>query len=126
VNAPEVTTLISAPRTVATVRNTQAKPSAMAPAKFRCGLIFIGFLLPCAFPARVILFIIVQRLGGANSGSGQTPLLFYQFSTGRSRLVTRVDGVVYHSLAVSPDRRTILFSKSATSGADLMLIENFR
>jgi hypothetical protein len=33
--------------------------------------------------------------------------------------------LVSQGLAVSPDQKTILFTKSATSGADLMMIENF-
>ena len=31
-----------------------------------------------------------------------------------------------YGLAVSPDRKTFLFSKSSDAGGDLMLIENFR
>jgi Tol biopolymer transport system component len=58
--------------------------------------------------------------------NGQTPLLFFQFSTGRSRLLTRIEGDLYYGLSVSPDRKTVLFSKSVASGRDLMLIENFR
>jgi hypothetical protein len=33
---------------------------------------------------------------------------------------------MHMGMSVSPDRKTILFSTSATPGADLMLIENFR
>jgi hypothetical protein len=33
---------------------------------------------------------------------------------------------MYLGLTVSPDRKTFLFSRSAVSGSDLMLIENFR
>lgn len=63
---------------------------------------------------------------GGLSEKGQTPIYFYQFSSGKSRLVTRFEGSVYQGLAVSPDRKTILFSTNTAAGADLMLIENFR
>jgi Tol biopolymer transport system component len=56
----------------------------------------------------------------------QYPIRFYEFAAGASRLLTKVAGPVNIGLSVSPDRKTILFSKSATSGADLMMIENFR
>ncbi len=56
----------------------------------------------------------------------QTPLLFHQFSSGASRLVTTVDGFLVNGLTVSPDRKSILFARSGVNGADLMLIENFR
>jgi hypothetical protein len=54
------------------------------------------------------------------------PIEFYQFSTNTSSLVTKAKGPLEQGLSVSPDRKTILFSKSASTGADLMLIENFR
>lgn len=60
------------------------------------------------------------------SEKGRVPLLFYQFSSGSSRLITHVERYVYKGLTVSPDRKTILYTRSASSGGDLMLIENFR
>jgi Tol biopolymer transport system component len=56
----------------------------------------------------------------------QYPIQFYAFSTGASRLLLQVEGPVQQGLSLSPDRKTILFSKSATAGTDLMMIENFR
>lgn len=56
----------------------------------------------------------------------QDPLQFYQFSTGTSRLLTRIEGTLRAGLTVSPDRKTFLFTKQVASGSDLMLIENFR
>jgi Tol biopolymer transport system component len=56
----------------------------------------------------------------------QNPLLFHQFSSATSRLITTVDGFLLNGLTVSPDRRTILYTRSVSSGGDLMLIENFR
>lgn len=58
--------------------------------------------------------------------AGKIPLLFYQFSTGTSRLITKVEPYVHIGLTVSPDRRTILYTRSIAFGSDLMLIENFR
>ena len=51
---------------------------------------------------------------------------FYEFSTGASRLITQFEGKSAMGLSVSPDRKTVLFTKSVTSGSDLILIENFR
>jgi integrase len=56
----------------------------------------------------------------------QHPIQFYKFSTNTSSLLTKVGGPLQQGLSVSPDRKTILFSKNASIGADLMLIENFR
>jgi Tol biopolymer transport system component len=54
------------------------------------------------------------------------PLQFFEFSNNTSRLLAEIEGAVSYGLAVSPDRQTILFSKSASSGANLMMIENFQ
>jgi len=56
----------------------------------------------------------------------QYPIQFYEFSTGASRLLTKVKGPFLQHLSVSPDRKTILFSMTATTGSDLMLLEDFR
>lgn len=53
-------------------------------------------------------------------------LQFFQFSSNTSRLLTKIEGVPFLGLSVSPDRKTILFSKSVSIGANLMLIENFQ
>jgi hypothetical protein len=63
---------------------------------------------------------------GRPGNDRQHPLQFFQFSTGTSRLLTKFDGTPHLGLTVSPDRKTLLFTNSATSGSDLMLIENFR
>jgi hypothetical protein len=52
-------------------------------------------------------------------------LEFLRFSDNTRRLIANIDGVPYQGLSVSPDEKTILFSKSASHGADLMMIENF-
>jgi eukaryotic-like serine/threonine-protein kinase len=54
------------------------------------------------------------------------PLEFFQFSSNTSSLLTKIDGLVFIGLSVSPDRKTILFSKSEHNGANLFLIEDFQ
>jgi Tol biopolymer transport system component len=63
---------------------------------------------------------------GRTGADKQYPIQFYQFSTGTSRLLTKVEGPVFQGMGVSPDRKTILFTKIVGSGRDLMMIENFR
>jgi Tol biopolymer transport system component len=63
---------------------------------------------------------------GRRSDRGQYPLQFFQFSSQTSRVLTNIDGVIYTGLSVSPDRTTILFTKTPKFGADLMMIENFQ
>jgi Tol biopolymer transport system component len=54
------------------------------------------------------------------------PLEFFQFSSNSSRLLAKIGGYVDEGLSVSPDRKTILFTKSVSNGAHLMTIENFQ
>jgi Tol biopolymer transport system component len=54
------------------------------------------------------------------------PLEFFQFSSNSSRLLAKIGSHVFEGLSVSPDRKTILFSSSASLGAHLMMIENFQ
>jgi Tol biopolymer transport system component len=54
------------------------------------------------------------------------PLEFFQFSSNSSRLLAKIGGYVGEGLSVSPDRKTILFSRSVSNGAHLMMIENFQ
>jgi hypothetical protein len=63
---------------------------------------------------------------GLRSNAGTFPLQFFEFASGASRTLAMIDGEVDLGLTVSPDRKTILITKSATSGADLMMIENFQ
>jgi Tol biopolymer transport system component/predicted Ser/Thr protein kinase len=57
---------------------------------------------------------------------GAYPLQFFDFATGKSRLLTRIEAQPYPGLTVSPDRQTVLFSVAKPINFDLMLIENFR
>lgn len=54
------------------------------------------------------------------------PLEFFQFSSNRSRLLAKLGKSVHSGLTVSPDQRTILFTKSDSSGSNVMMIDNFR
>jgi Tol biopolymer transport system component/predicted Ser/Thr protein kinase len=54
------------------------------------------------------------------------PLEFFQFSGNSSRLLAEITGYVGQGLSVSPDQKTILFSRSVNNGAHLMMIENFQ
>jgi eukaryotic-like serine/threonine-protein kinase len=63
---------------------------------------------------------------GRRSDNGQYPLQFFQFSSQTSRVLTNIDGELSLGMSVSPNRRAILFTKTAKSGANLMMIENFR
>jgi Tol biopolymer transport system component len=54
------------------------------------------------------------------------PLEFFQFSRNRSRLLTKLGSHVSAGLSVSPDQKTILFTRSVSNDAHLMMIENFR
>jgi Tol biopolymer transport system component/serine/threonine protein kinase len=62
---------------------------------------------------------------GRRSDNGQSALQFFPFSGRTSRLLTNLDGVIGLGLSVSPDRTAILFTKTAKSGDNLMMIENF-
>ncbi len=60
-------------------------------------------------------------------GKGQSDLSVYEFATGRARKILTIERPGRRGgIAVSPDRRTILFSKADAAGSDLMLVENFK
>jgi Tol biopolymer transport system component len=63
---------------------------------------------------------------GARGDDRKYPLEFFEFSSNTSRLLTRINDFVVQGLSVSPDRKTILFSKSVSNGSNLMMIENFQ
>jgi Tol biopolymer transport system component len=61
------------------------------------------------------------------SGRYGHDIRFYEFAGGQRHVVGDVGGEPLSlGFAVSPDRKTFLFSKDAGEGSDLMLIENFR
>ena len=60
----------------------------------------------------------------SSEGTPEPSLVLWNPATGRDRPLGKVGGAL--GLAVSPDGRTILYTKQVGSGTDLMLIENFR
>jgi hypothetical protein len=63
---------------------------------------------------------------GQGGRRGEWALKFYDQATGRSQVLTTVVGSLGLGLTVSSDRSTVLFTLAERTGADLMLIENFR
>jgi Tol biopolymer transport system component len=60
------------------------------------------------------------------SGRNSYEIRFHEFAGGQTRVVGDIGGPLGLGLAVSPDRKTFLFTKFNDGGSDLMLIENFR
>jgi dipeptidyl aminopeptidase/acylaminoacyl peptidase len=57
---------------------------------------------------------------------GHSDINFYDFLTGKIRKIMTIEKPVYEHIAISPDRRTILYTQIDETGSDLMLVENFR
>jgi Tol biopolymer transport system component len=62
----------------------------------------------------------------AEQPAGQTRLMFYDFATRRSTTIAGNLGQIEFAPGVSPDGRTILYSRVDSTVDDLMLVENFR
>jgi Tol biopolymer transport system component len=62
----------------------------------------------------------------AEQPAGQTRLVFYDFATRRSTTIAGNLGQIEFAPGVSPDGRTILYSRVDSTVDDLMLVENFR
>lgn len=74
-------------------------------------------------------FVVVEDgiyYGGLPDQNGKVALRFHQFSTGVSHPVTSIEPYAQIGLTVSPDRKTILYTRTPSVESDLMLIENFR
>lgn len=63
----------------------------------------------------------------AGPGVAGVPLRWIDLASGRTQVIAtlQVSTWALGGLAVSPDGRTVLYAR-VTSGADLMMIENFR
>ncbi len=59
-------------------------------------------------------------------GPAKSEICFHEFATRRNRVIGSIDAPLSYGLSVSPDRKTFLFTRYASAGSDLMLIENFR
>jgi hypothetical protein len=58
--------------------------------------------------------------------SGSAPLFLRDPATGRGRLLGTLESATPDGLTISPDGKTVLYTRAVNSGADLMLIDNFR
>ena len=75
----------------------------------------------------------VYRFGVAPAGpytqqcsdGSEVPLVVLDPATGRDRLLGKLDRAA-GGVTVSPDGRTILYTRAVGEGTDLMMIENFR
>ena len=57
--------------------------------------------------------------GSAANGEEYFPLELFEFASNTTRLLAGIDGGRGAGLAVSADRKTILFSKITAAGSDL-------
>jgi Tol biopolymer transport system component/tRNA A-37 threonylcarbamoyl transferase component Bud32 len=60
------------------------------------------------------------------SDGPQAPLFLRDPATGRGRLLGKLDRFMSNIITVSPDGKTILYTKRVGQGSDLMMIDNFR
>ncbi len=51
---------------------------------------------------------------------------FFEFATGKTKLIAQAEKPAFLGLAISPDKRWIVFTQIEHLGSDLMLVENFR
>jgi len=56
---------------------------------------------------------------------GVSYIRFKDLAKGTVRTIAPIRGQVYYGFAVSPDRRSFLYTQADDSGSDLMLVENF-
>jgi eukaryotic-like serine/threonine-protein kinase len=80
---------------------------------------------------KVVNCVWIYTVGAAGlyyigcSQGPEAPLFLRDPTTGRERLLGKVERAA-NSMTVSPDGRTILYTRDLNQGSDLMLIENFR
>ena len=63
---------------------------------------------------------------GKADEDGTHPIRFKDFASGGEKTLATTAGEVFWYLAVSPDRRTLLYVQEVDGGGDLMLVENFQ
>jgi hypothetical protein len=73
----------------------------------------------------------VYYIARERAGERASPwaIFLHEFTSGKTVRIALMDkplGYFARALAVSPDGRWLLFNQVDTSGADLMLLENFR
>jgi Tol biopolymer transport system component/DNA-binding winged helix-turn-helix (wHTH) protein len=67
----------------------------------------------------------IYYLAGGGPG-GRTSIDFFDFVTGKSVTLLRLDKPWWYGMALSPDQRSVLYSVVDNAGSNLMLVENFR
>ena len=91
-----------------------------------------GMLIACAIGTAVAVTDsgIYYVPCSAGFAPGPTTVRVMDPATGKDREVGKLEqyhvGLLTAGFAVSPDGKTILYSRTVSSGADLMMIENFR
>jgi eukaryotic-like serine/threonine-protein kinase len=60
------------------------------------------------------------------SSDGSSEVQYLNFSTGAVSDIAKIEGTVDLGLAVSPDRKSLLFAQADYRGSNLMLVEGFR
>src|SRR5689334_1121348 len=59
--------------------------------------------------------------------SGRSSIQFYELSTGRTKLVASIENPsTTSSLSVSPDARSLIYTRVDEDESDLMLVDNFQ
>jgi serine/threonine protein kinase/WD40 repeat protein len=75
-------------------------------------------------------FVVVEEgvyfLSGQLYDNVSLVLQFFDFATGRTKLLVQTARPSTMGLAISPDKRWILFTQTDHLGSDLMLVDNFR
>ena len=56
----------------------------------------------------------------------RSDICLYEFTTGKTKKILTVEGIVSFYIEASPDGRTILYPHVDQVGSDLMLVEDFR
>jgi hypothetical protein len=69
---------------------------------------------------------------GLEGGTGllrsdeRSRLRFFDIAEGKSRSLADIEGSLAMGLAVSPDGRTVLWTRIDSVASDLMMVENFK
>ena len=74
-------------------------------------------------------FVVVEGgiyfVAGKDAQSGIS-IDFFDFATGRTKSLLRIQKPWSYGMAISPDRQSLLLSLLDPAGSNLMLVENFR
>ncbi len=56
----------------------------------------------------------------------QTSIDFFEFATGKRKTLLKLGKQYWYGMALSPDRKSLLYSVIDNAGGNLMLVEKFR